>query len=100
MVQDKGHCPIKGDKGYSSKGRKVSYFMIYLDDSRVVGQPTSQDRLRLGRLAHANVTDVASTKHDVLVNLVPGRDRAIRGAVFGAHRFYYNEENAEPNMRR
>ena len=55
-----------------------------LHDCRVVGQPARQGGVGLGRLADADVFDVRTAEDDVLVHLVPGGHRPVRGPVLGA----------------
>ena len=56
----------------------------YLNDGRVIGQAALQRGLRLRRVAHADVLDVAAAEDDVLVDLVTRSHRTVRGAVLRA----------------
>merc|ERR1719394_1198446 len=55
-----------------------------LNDGGVIGEAALQRGLRLRRVAHADVLDVAAAEDDVLVDLVSGSHRAVRGAVLRA----------------
>ena len=59
-------------------------YSYYLNDGGVIGEAALQRGLRLGRVAHADVLDVAAAEDDVLVDLVSRRHRAVRGAVLRA----------------
>ena len=54
-----------------------------LHDGRVVGEAALQPGHGLRRLAHADVLDVGAAEDDVLVHLVPGSHRLVRGSVLG-----------------
>ena len=56
----------------------------YLNDGWVIWQASLQRGLRFGRVAHADVLDVAAAEYDVLVDLVSRGHRAIRGTILGA----------------
>ena len=58
--------------------------MQYLNDGGVIGQASLQRGLRLRRVTHANVLDVAAAEDDVLVDLVSRGHGPIRGAILGA----------------
>ena len=58
----------------------------YLYDGGIIGETSLKRRLGLGRVAHANVLEVAAAENYVLVNLVPGSHRPISRTVFGAER--------------
>ncbi len=67
--------------------------LIYLDEFWVAWQINGlMDRFRLGRLAQAVITNVASAVGSViLVNFLSVRVRAFGRAVFGLHRIHYEE---------
>ena len=58
----------------------------YLDDGRIIWQSSLERGHLLGRLADPNVLDVRAAENDVLVDFVPGSDRAVRGPVLRAER--------------
>ena len=72
--------PVATSRNQGSDG------FLYLNDGRVIGQAALQRGLRLRRVAHADVLDVAAAEDDVLVDLVSRSHGTVRGAVLRAER--------------
>jgi hypothetical protein len=62
-----------------------------LDDGRVVGEAADEAGDLFGHLADHEVLDVHRLEDDVLVDVVPGRDGVLRGAVLRPEGFHFSQ---------